>query len=342
MRSVKIFAITFALSLIVLGILAYNIIGNAFNMKFSVPAIDDSTVASGDKNNETSTPDGSNTDTTDEVETDVIVDKVDPPVTSGEEITMLFVTTDYQPSLFDYTKGGYDEDGLYIAKRKVKAEALILLKIDSGNETNVLSVIPGNTVMNKNTSKTVGELYSEKGSSYMIDCVYALTGVQAEYVTVIGVDDSLASLSKIGNVMFDVPFNMVYKNEDLKLDIDIKSGLQSLSPQQAYEMLRFDAYTEEYAQTRTTVLLDFTKTLIEKLTAPAYKNKSDSLYDSTFELFETTFDRNAYKDHLDLIFSYSAFKTNVITYPGYEKQDKGKTVFVPTIGEALSAYEEFN
>ncbi len=345
MRSLKAFVISFVLSLTVFGILAYNIVSNAFDIKFSVPTINNSTVAS-EEIDSPIRPNKPVEDNSEEVEENfdeitVPVGDLNLPTGKESEISLLYIGTDYQPSLFDYNKSGYDEDGFYVKKRKVMAETFLLIKIDRAKQTFLFSAIPANTIMNKNTNKTIGELYSEKGASYMVDCVYALTGIQVEYVSVAGVEDTAKILKKFGNVMYDVPCNMEYKNEEIKLDVNIQAGLQNLTPAQVHDMLRFDEYSADFIYTRESVLVDFTQVLFEKLTAPAYFSKAEEMYKSIHSMLETNFDVADFKDNIDLFFSFSKYRTVVVTYPGYEKEEFGEILFVPTTSEALGSYEEY-
>ncbi len=345
MRSLKAFVISFVLSLTVFGILAYNIVSNAFDIKFSVPTINNSTVASEEELDQPVKPNrpvGDNSED-EEVFDDITVPvgNIEVPAGDENEISLLYIGTDYQPSLFDYNKSGYDEDGFYVKKRKVMAETFLLIKIDRAKQTFLLSAIPANTIMNKNTNKTIGELYSEKGAAYMVDCVYALTGIEVEYVSDAGVEDTAKILKKFGNVMYDVPCNMQAENEEIKLKVNINAGLQNLTPAQVHNMLRFDEYSADYIYTRESVLVDFTKVMLEKLTAPAYFSKAEEMYKSIHSMLETNFDLAAFKDNKDLFFSFSKYRTVVVTYPGYEKEEFGEVLFVPTTSEAISAYEEY-
>lgn len=348
MRSLRAFIISFVLSITIFGVLAYNIMGIAFKFEFKTPTLDDSTAQLEDGVKDPLRPTkpqnpGGEEDEEIENEPEVTVDLDDLELPPGKETqaTFLFIGTDYQPSKLKYNKGGYDENGLYVKKRTVSADAIVLLKIDRAKQTFMISSIPSNTIMNKNTNKTIGELYSEKGASYMVDCVYALTGIQVEHLAVISVEDCEKALKKVGNITFDVPCNMYYEDKTQKLKIDLKSGVQSLTPKQAVEMLRFKDYPEEFIYTRESTLVDFSQALLEKLTSPAYLNRAVSLFKDVVGLFETNFDVTDFTDHLDLIYSYPKYQTMVVTYPGYEKDDNGDVLFVPSTGEALSAFEEY-
>ena len=48
-----------------------------------------------------------------------------------------------------------------------------------------------------------------------------------------------------------------------------------------------------------------------------------------------------FKEHMDLFFSFPNYNTKTVTYPGYTTDVYGEEVFIPSIGEAVSAYEEY-
>ena len=345
MRSLRAFIISFVLSLAVFGTLAYTIVENSFDYKFSVPTISDSTVDASQISGGTAKPEAPKNESSDPVgageETTDIKD-IELPEGKENEAAFLFVRTNYQPSVFDYNKSSYDEDGNYIAKKTVKAESFLVVKINRDTKTFLFSAIPANTIMNKKTNQTIGELYAEKGAAYMSDCVYALTGLQIEHLFVIGAEDCVKVFEKIGKVSYTVPCDMVCDDKEENIKINLKAGMQNLSPEEAVALLRFNKYDSSSKYTQEKVTVDFAKTMFQKLTSPAYAEEADSLFKQISQYFETNFSAEDFKENKDLIFSYSKFTLNTVTFPGYEKSDGNKNVFVPSTSEALDAYQDFN
>ncbi|MBR5314291.1 MAG: hypothetical protein IKU45_02630 [Clostridia bacterium] len=359
MRSLWTFVITFILSMAIFGTLAFNIVSNVFDIEFKAPDISDAFAETQDgettnnlkkpvkpnKDNENSDDEDGEKDEPDEDEEDttpiISVGDLDLPQGKEDELTMLFVRTDYQPSVFNYEKSGYDENGVYVKKKKISVDSLLLVKIDRESQTFMFSSIPGNTVMNKANYKTIGDMYSEKGAGYMVDCVYALTGIQAEYISVIGIDDTLKLYKKIGNIMFDVPCNMSQIYEDRKIEVDLQAGLQDMSPDMIQQLLLFDNYSEEFIYTKESVHVDFSLAVFEKLTTKAYLSKAVDTYKSLMKFYDTNFTEQAFKDNIDLLYSFATYQPLVVTYPGYDNELENRVVFMPSMGEALSAFEEF-
>ena len=360
MRSLRAFLISFVLSLTILGSLAFSVLNKSLEFDFSTPTLENSTVAADDTNNkkplssvvipEEEKPSGAdvNNDNNNNKETDKKPEKetvkepeIKLPTGDVTSTTFLFVSTDYQPSLFNYKESGYDDNGLYIKKKEVLADALLLMKIDRSKKTFMFSSIPANAVVNQSTNKTVAKLFSEKGASYMVNCVFALTGIKVEHLMVISVEDGVKALKKIGNISYDVPCDMVQVNEAEKYEINLKAGYQELTPKQAVSMLRFTDFPSGSNMTRERLIVDFTKSLVYKLASPAYIGTAVSLFSDTIGYFETDFGVDDFKKHMDLFFSYPNYNTKTVTYPGYTTELYGEEVFIPSFSEAISSYEEY-
>ncbi len=352
MRSLRAFFISFVLALSILGALTFTMLNKSLTFSFSTPTLENSTLAEEETKQKplsafTSPEDDkpSGADNNDKKTDNNAETKKEPEIKLPEgdvsSTTFLFVSTDYQPGLFNYKESGYDENGLYVKKKEVLADALLLMKIDRASKTFMFSSIPANTVVNQSTNKTVAKLYSEKGASYMVNCVFALTGIKVEHLMVISVEDGVKALKKVGNVSYDVPCDMVQVKESEKYEINLKAGYQELTPKQVVSMLRFTAFPDDSNLTRERLIVDFSKSLIYKLTSPAYIGTAVSLFSDTVGYFETEFTVEDFKEHMDLFFSFPNYNTKTVTYPGYTTDMYGEEVFIPSIGEAVGAYEEY-
>lgn len=351
MRSLRAFFISFVLSLSILGAVTFTVINKTLTFSFSTPTLENSTVAEEETNKKplsaiTPPEDNKPSGADNKKENDNNVEtKKEPEIKLPEgdvsSTTFLFVSTDYQPSLFNYKESGYDENGLYVKKKEVLADALLLMKIDRAKKTFMFSSIPANAVVNQSTNKTIAKLYSEKGASYMVNCVFALTGIKVEHLMVISVEDGVKALKKIGNISYDVPCDMVQVNESEKYEINLKAGYQELTPKQAVSMLRFTDFPDDSKLTREKLIVDFSRSLIYKLSSPAYIGTAVSLFSDTVGYFETEFTVEDFKEHMDLFFSFPNYTTKTVTYPGYTTDVYGEEVFIPSIGEAVGTYEEY-
>lgn len=348
MRSLWMFLITVILSLAIFGMLAFNIVDNVFDFQFKTPGISDAFAESND---------GETDDSKNPVNTDKNPDKGnngdDGPgqsTTPGgsdisqkkeKELTLLFIRTDCQPSLYNYEESGYNEDGVYVKRRDIAVDSLLLVKINTESQTFMFSSIPGNTVINKVNNKTVSDMYNQKGAEYVADCIYALTGIQAEYTSVIGIDDTLTLYEEIGNIMFDVPCDMVFYYPERDIEIELPAGLQVLTPDLIQQLLLFDDYSKDYIYTKESVHVKVALTVFEKLTTKTYRNKAVEAYNNLMKFYETNFTEDIFKDNIDLIYSFENYQPLVVTYPGQDNVVDNRTLFIPSISEALAAFEEF-
>ncbi len=328
MRALKLFAISFVSAALVFGIAAYYIVNNAFS------------------DSDEKKPDDTDNQQT---QTEEIVLETDEegnvkiPESKNPSVSFLFIGTDYQPDIFDdYDCSEYNKknEGFPKKERLVCADSILLVKIDKEQKKFLFSSIPSNALINRPLNKTLAELYDEKGASYIVEGVYALTGIRADHVAVIGLRDCEKALSKLGSFTYDVPCNMNYVDLTQNLEINLKEGVQNLTAKQVMSMLRYNSFeTSEY--TRERVMTDFAQSIFKKLTSTAYVSQSVSMFTEFVKYFETEFDVSDFADNMDLIFSYPEFSSEVVTYPGYEREISGKNVFIVEVQKAVALYADY-
>ena len=327
MRALKLFAISFISAALVFGLVSYLIISNSFEGNES-PADSENTDQAGE------------TDFT--FETDDKGDPI-PPESKNSSVSFLFIGTDYQPDVFDdydYSEHNQTGEGFPMKERAVSADSILLIKIDKEQKKFLFTSIPSNVLINRPLNKTLAELYDEKGADYVVECVYALTGIRADHTAVIGMKDCIKALDKLGDITYNVPCNMNYVDESQNLEINLTKGVQTLSAEQVVSMLRYNSF-DSSVYTRESVMVEFAQSLFKKLTSKAYLSQSISLFKELVTYFETEFDVTDFAENMDLIFSYPEFSSNTVTYPGYEKEVSGKTVFVAEIQRAVSMYADY-
>ncbi len=327
MRALKLFAISFVAAALVFGLVAYLIINNSFKKPDTPESTDNYTKAEETDITLETTPEG-----------DIII-----PESINSTVSFLFIGTDYQPDVFDdYDNSEYNNstDGFPMKERAVCADSILLIKIDKEQKKFLFSSIPSHVLINRPLNKTLAELYDEKGAEYIVECVYALTGIKADHTAVIGMKDCIKALDKFGTITYNVPCDMNYVDKNQNLEISITKGVQTLSAEQIVSMLRFNSF-EASLYTRERVLVEFAQSLFRKLTSKEYLSKSISLFKELVTYFETDFDISDFAENMDLIFSYPEFTSEAVTYPGYEKESSGKTVFVAEIQKAISMYNDY-
>ena len=156
LSAVKNFAITFAASALIFGIIAYFVAGAVEN---------GITAAGNDTDMVTGSETGDNaavdfvyvTDENGEAVTDenglpvTEVKKDEPPVVDdikGNSFNMLLVGTDYQPAVLDdYDLTAYNENvsGFKVKERTINADTIVLIRVDKELKSFIFLPIPSNT-----------------------------------------------------------------------------------------------------------------------------------------------------------------------------------------------------
>jgi len=233
LSALKNFAVTFVISILIFGIIAY----------FATIFVTDTMTSILDNEKEEldhiiQNPDGNETGD------DPVKDPVtDPDLPAGESFELLLVTTDYRPDLYDnyhpdiekmYQTNWEVQDptttlgclsGDY---RDVNITSLVLVCIDKETKSVVYTYIsPNSRVYTPVGYSTLNDVYHYYGSSSVISHVYAMTGIDPEYTFVIegyNIDDLVEIVGEttvnIGkNIYTDGKYNsMQYQSTIYKTD----------------------------------------------------------------------------------------------------------------------------
>ena len=338
MTSIKNFVITFFIAALILGVLAYFVVGYATETLLASPADTGLSVTDLAPVIE-KTPDGS-------IETDGEGNVIFVDIKS-ESFTILLLGTDYQPDiLFDYNlsilNAREKKDQFPYRERIISADAILLLHIDREKKQFVLCSIPGNTrVSCGGVGQPLSSLYNSMGVSYMVDKVSALTGLKIDYHAVISVSDFAGIVSSLGGVTYNVPCDMHYEDASQGLVISLQKGETLLSGDKALQLLRFNSY-EDGVNTRAKTIVSFARAVLEKATQPEYLTQALTLYRQWKPTIETDFTESDLTEHLDIIFAYPSFSLNAMTYPGeYRIADDNSIYFDPDTEAAYAAFASY-
>lgn len=319
MRSYKMFAVTFAASAVLFALMAWGIISIVKPFKSNedeIPVFNDETQNTGG-------------------------DIQDEPSEDADIITFLAVGTDYQPDLLKDYQVNVDEtsEGFKPVPRKVSADTVLLISINKENATYTFCSLPSNMIVSSATNMMLKETYSDKGIDYMLDCVKALTGYKVDYYGVISLPDFEKTLEKLGRLSYNVPCDMKYSDPWQDLDIDLKKGVQALTPKQVTDMLRYDSFVGDIL-TRESVTVGFAQTLFKQLTSGTFKSEAVTIFSDLLGKIETNFSVSSFRKHMDLIFSYHEFSPRTVTYPGTSFVRDGVKYFQPDVASAIQLFSE--
>ena len=303
-RNAITFGITFCISFLLFGIVAYIIMSMFFGTSTKepgegTPALEDMLIG--------------------------FDDAIGADADAGASFTALLVGTDYQPNVTPNAPS--------------RADAILLVRFSCETESVVYVNIPAVTRTTVDgTETTLGKAYTDKGINYLMEKVQGMTGLQINYYAKasIGIFDDI--INSLGGVEYPVSVNMYYEDEEQDLVIDLKKGTQKLDGKQTVDMLRYrsDSYSNRMLRN-----VQFARFLFEKYTQASYKDQANTLYNTIFPNLESNFEEADLLKHLDTIYSYASYESKVITYPGDFKDSGTDIFFDPDTEEAISMLAEF-
>ncbi len=338
------FALTFLISAIIFGVLAYAVVGFVLNtMTDTVAGPSEDTQGSNIVDTDTQ---NDNHDTGD---ASINVDNPNtdlPPEDEilGETFNILLVGTDYQPELFD----DYDYEEKWEGpgfpdkrNRKWGADMIVILRVDKENRQFVFCPIPRNTrVLVDGNYMQLGDVISEKGIEFFSGKVSGLTGLKMDYHAIVTVGSIAAAIDAVGTVTYYVPEAMVYSDPAQNLEINLKKGTTTITGERAAQLLRYVGYKNgNIGRMNTTV--ELAKAVLAKFTNVTYLSKAGEIYEALKDHVETNFTIDDLFNNIDLIFSYSKFESLTITYPGVNKVYDGVNYFDPQLSSALDIFSAY-
>jgi len=338
MSAIKNFIITFCISVLIFGLLAYFILNVADETIFAPSGSPDGTDDTGSETQLFPSNDKQNGTLETDAEGNLIFYEI-----NSESFTVLLLGTDYQPDiLYDYDLSILNErekkNAFPYRERIVSADAIMLLRVDRENKEFVICSIPGNTrVMSDGVYQQLGALYDSKGIDYLVDKVTAMTGLAIDYYASMSLSDFGALIDAVGGITYDVPCDMHYEDASQGLIISLERGLTQLSGEKALQLLRFNGY-EDGMTTRAGVMAGFARAMLDKLTGAEFLSQALSFYQTWKTVITTNFTELDLTGHIDIIFAYPSFSVVEMTYPGDYRISDDEVYFSP---DAAKAYEVF-
>ena len=341
MSAIKNFIITFCISVLIFGLLAYFILNVADETIF---APEDGPASSNGPAQDTQLlPDSGKQNGA--LETDAEGNLIFYEINS-ESFTVLLMGTDYQPDiLYDYDLSilnAREKQNLFpYRERIVSADAIMLIRVDRENKEFVICSIPGNTrVMSDGVPQSLGSLYHTKGIDYMVNKVTAMTGMKIDYYASMSLSDFGAIIDSVGGITYDVPCKMHYEDASQGLIISLERGLTNLSGEKALQLLRFNGY-EDGMTTRAGIMAGFARAMLDKLTGAEFLSQALSFYQIWKTSITTNFTELDLTGHIDIIFAYPSFNVVEMTYPGDYRISEDEVFFNPDTAKAYEVFAKY-
>ncbi len=343
------FALTFAVSALIFGVIAYFIVGFVVDtMTDAIPTGDDTEDFSDNLFPGTSSDPVILPPAVSGTETDTTEPPADETPIMGDTFNVLLIGSDYQPELFsdyDYEeKWRADPNNTGFPDKRNRpwgADTLILLRVDKENRKFVFCSIPRNTRVSVDGEYIqLGDVISQKSTEFLCGKVAGLTGLSIDYFAHITVGKIASIVDAVDGITYYVPEDMSYEDPEQNLTISLKKGTNNLNGAKAMQLLRYVGY-ENGAVGRMNTSVEFLKAVLAKFTNVTYLTKAGSLYDSVKSSVETNFTSDDLMNNLELIFSYPKFEAVTVTYPGTTKTYSGVAYFEPSISTAMNMFDSF-
>ena len=332
LSSLRNFALTFLISAVIFGLLAWGVVGLVVNvLQETIPTGDNTPNIDGfsditDTQQSDTTPSFGADDTTNTG--DLSDDPTDEIV--GDTFTILLVGTDYQSEIFD--DYDYEErwegDGFPDKRNRAwGADMIILLHVDKEDRQFVFCPIPRNTrVFVDGVYMQLGDTLATKGIDYLCGKITDLTSLSIDYYAKVDIGSVATAIDILGTVDFTIPEDMVYSDPVQNLEINLTAGETTLDGASAAQLLRYVGY-DNGSDGRMQITIDLFNAILKKFTDIQYLDLADDLYEALEEHITTTFTLDDLMNNLDLIFSYSKFKSVTETIPGHNKVYDGTVFF---------------
>lgn len=372
MKNLRNFGIVFAVSFVVLGIIAIFACGYVAD---TVAGIFEN---NGDDLNEILTP-AETTGIGDEGEDDRLTRKL-----NGESFTWLMVVSDYRPSVFDnyYPRSDKEVDKLKEDfgildddYRLIEATNLVLIRADVKTREYVVMTIPTETKIDTPTGKiTLGEVYGISGAETLSKEIGSMTGLNVDYYSVIHSTDLSSVANTVGSIECNIPVDIAF---DGKNYVTAPKEVTTNASDKKETTAKKDT-EEETTEAETTYVKELDRAssvgLAKKLMAALLyydsadgiddemlilqsfanglmvnlSDMSDSSLTSSFtsiskKLVKTNITKDDVLAHTEVIRGYSWFKLQTLTYPGkYIPGRAGREGYYnPDIDAAISFFADY-
>jgi len=331
LTAVRNFVITFFLSILIFGLIAYGLV------QFTTAAFE----LGAEK-----TPGGETggEDTAPPSDTEDINDPQDWIDIKGDSFTALLIGSNYQPDVYqdyDVKDENATNDGFPLEPREVETETIILLRVNK--ETGECLFCPIPAIMRitvDGLTCQLKDLYAMKGADALRSKVMAITGIPIDYHVMVTMANLAALIDELGGVTYFVETDMYYVDENIGLEIDLRRGSQKLNGEKAVKMLRYCAY-DDGATSRRKCAVSFLKELLKVAMSKVKMEDAALSYANYAKYFETNFTIGDLGDQVDLIFSYNKMTIRDYTYPGTTVGEGDDAYFSANIAKAIEFFSQY-
>ena len=313
--SLRNFALTFLISLIIFGAIAWVIVGSLKDMSEDILTgqvvnTDDDPSDFVDKNS---------------------TEKEDEVQFKGKSFNFLAVGFDKMPLTQKQLEAYGEDDEIPYSSM----EAVMLVRADKEKEKFVFISLPTDFIINfKGENMPLGQLTKRlnvndpEQLSLLLGEITSLTGLNIDYYAFIDMNGFVETIDNLGGINFTVPIDMEYSDPEQNLDISFKKNQRLTKGSDILKMLRFVTYNNTMATNNSNFNLAKAKSEASRIAL--HMNFINAVFDRMLtaenivsipiwipDLFKSTltnFGLDIVKDNVDLIFSYKNYTTVNLAY----------------------------
>lgn len=379
MKNLRNFGIIFAVSLVILGIVALFACGYVADTVCSIFTDD------GEDLDKILKPDAETTNIGNDGEDDRFTRNI-----NGESFTWLMVVSDYRPSVFDnyYPQSADDVDALKDfgilddEYEYIEATNIVLVHADVEMREYVVMTIPSATKVSTPAGDyTLGTLYSASGIETLAGEISSMTGMTIDYYSVIHSSNLEAIANTVGSIECNIPVDIAFDGKNyvtLPPELLDENTTVEESEEETEKKEDSDTDDSETTEAETTYVKSLDKAssvnLAKKLPAAllyyddtngiddemlilqSFANglmtnlskKSDGDLTAAFnsinkKLVKTNITKDDVLAHTEVIRAYEWFKVQILTYQGKFVSSKGGRdgFFNPDTDAAISFFADY-
>ena len=346
LSSVKSFIISFAVALLIFGLIGYFI-------KPQIESLADNFL----------TPQGE----TDKVPEEFDIPEVPDPKSgivrdpaafpSDTSFTMLLIGSDYQPDVFsDYrisVENSTDLEVLSTHRRHYSAQVIMLVRYNAQSGVIMFSAIPANLMVTAGgISMKLSDVLEKKNVTYFTEMVASIVGMPIDYYICCRISLFEEIITRLGGIKYDVPVDMYFRDEEERVvtpgasrdpipmvidgeqvydengdpvmipagkpfTIDLKKGIQILNGEKATWVLRYNSYSNGFTGRRDTQI-SFFNAFFDQFANEENHSKLSGIVSliNTSAAGMTNMTASDFEELASTIIRFSAYEKTNVNFPG--------------------------
>jgi LCP family protein required for cell wall assembly len=228
-----------------------------------------------------------------------------------------------------------------------EADAVILMDINSRTKTFMLSYLPRDMKIDyvKGYTLRLGAVYAEHDAEMLMRVVRSYTGIRPDFYCVLDYSSIAAVFDILGEVQYTVPINMYHSPNPPVVEINLHAGAQMINGEKAVQLLRFKGYGSGYNHEETGRInthRGFLYEVIKQKLTLENLSRTQEIYDAVIaSIVDTNMDSRDFANYAHLIFGFSDYEFNEISYLGTRELQNGVDFFLPMLGSAMRDFKPY-